>query len=157
MHDTPQENGVTKRLNCTLLERVQAMLHMAQLPKGLWAEALMHVVWLKNRTLTRALDKSTPYQALTRRKPDLAATHEWGQKAWVHDLANSKLNGRAREARWVGFDIDSAAHQMYQPTAGKVSVEHNVKFEPDRMLTSMPPTLMDICPASPTTPMTRTL
>ena len=44
MHDTPQENGVAKRLNCTLLECVWAMLHVAQLPKGLWAEALMHVV-----------------------------------------------------------------------------------------------------------------
>jgi len=74
----------------------------------------MHAVWLKNWTLTKALDKSTPYQALTGLKPDLAATREWGQKAWVHNPANSKLDGRASEARWVGFDIDSTAHWMYQ-------------------------------------------
>ena len=48
MHDTPQENGITERLNHMLLEHVQAMLHAAQLPKGLWAEALMYAVWLKN-------------------------------------------------------------------------------------------------------------
>jgi len=132
------------------------MLHVAQLPKGLWAEALMHAIWIKNWMSTKALDKSTPYQALTGCKPDLTATREWGQKAWVHDPANSKLDGRAREARWVGFDIDSAAHQMYQPTAGKVSVEHNMKFEPDRVLTSAPPTLTDTYPASPAAPMTHT-
>jgi len=98
VHDTPQENGVTERQNHTLLERIWAMLHAAQLPKGLWVEALIHVVWLKNQTSTKSLDKSTPYQALTGCKLDLAATREWGQKAWVHDPANSKLDGRAREA-----------------------------------------------------------
>src|SRR5882724_6107519 len=35
IHDTPQENGVAERLNHTLLEKVHAMLHSAQLPKYL--------------------------------------------------------------------------------------------------------------------------
>ena len=48
IHDMPQENGVMERLNHTLLECIRAMLHAAQLPKGLWAEALMHAAWLKN-------------------------------------------------------------------------------------------------------------
>src|SRR5882724_5532757 len=98
MHDTPQENGIAKRLNCMLLEHVQAMLHAAQLPKGLWAETLIYVVWLKNWMSTKALDKVTPYEALTRHKPNLAVAHEWGQKVWVHDPTNSKLDSRAREA-----------------------------------------------------------
>ena len=53
MHDTLEQNGVAKRLNCTLLERVHAMLHSAQLPKNLWGEALAHNVWLKNHTSTQ--------------------------------------------------------------------------------------------------------
>jgi len=48
VHDTPQETGIAKRLNHTLLEHVWAMLHVEQLPKGIWAEALMYMVWLKN-------------------------------------------------------------------------------------------------------------
>jgi len=35
IHDTPQQNGVTEQLNRTLLEKVHAMLHGAQLPKHL--------------------------------------------------------------------------------------------------------------------------
>src|SRR5882672_1152324 len=73
VHDTPQENGVAEWLNRTLLERVRAMLHATQLPKGLWGEVLMHAVWLKNRTLTRALEHTTPHEALIGAKPDLAA------------------------------------------------------------------------------------
>ena len=38
-HDTPQENSVAERLNRTILEKVCAMLHSAQLPKYLWGEA----------------------------------------------------------------------------------------------------------------------
>src|SRR6267154_6901179 len=35
VHDTPKHNGVSKRLNCTLLEKVRAMLHSSGLPKYL--------------------------------------------------------------------------------------------------------------------------
>src|SRR5882724_6112456 len=63
VHDTPQENGIAERLNCTLLEKVHAMLHGAQLLKSLWGEALGHATWLKNRTLTKALEQVTPPQA----------------------------------------------------------------------------------------------
>jgi len=75
-HDMPQENGVAERLNRTLLEKVRAMLHGAQLPKSLWGEALAHATWLKNRTSTKALEQVTPLQALTGAKPDLSEAHE---------------------------------------------------------------------------------
>ena len=55
VHDTPEENGVARRLNRTLLEHARAMLLMAQLPKNLWPETIHHAVWLKNRTSMRAL------------------------------------------------------------------------------------------------------
>ena len=48
VHNTPKYNGVSEQLNCTLLEKVQAMLHASQLPKFLWGEAVKHVVYLKN-------------------------------------------------------------------------------------------------------------
>ena len=48
VHDTPEQNGVVERLNCTLIEKVCTMMISCQLPRGLWGEALMHTVWLKN-------------------------------------------------------------------------------------------------------------
>ena len=50
VHDTPKENGITKRLNHTHLEHARAMLLTAQLPKNLWPEMIHHSIWLKNRT-----------------------------------------------------------------------------------------------------------
>lgn len=36
VHDTPEYNGVAERLNRTIITKVRAMLHDAQLPKFLW-------------------------------------------------------------------------------------------------------------------------
>jgi len=50
VHDTPEENGVSEHLNCTLLKHTCVMHLAADLPKFLWAESMQHVTWLKNHT-----------------------------------------------------------------------------------------------------------
>ena len=128
VHDTPQLNGVVERLNRTLLERIRAFAHGSGLPKSLWGEALRHAVWLKNRTVTRALDGKTPFEALYGRPLDLSGLRVWGCQVWVHDPDGSKLDVRARKARWLGFDVDARAHRVYWPGPGTVTVERNVYF-----------------------------
>ena len=54
------------------------MLHSSGQPKFLWGEAAHHAVWLKNRTLAKALDSLTPLEAATGKKPDLRNLHKWG-------------------------------------------------------------------------------
>jgi hypothetical protein len=53
IHDTPQHNGIAEHLNCTILEKVRAMLHMSGQHKFLLGEAVHHAVWLKNQTSTK--------------------------------------------------------------------------------------------------------
>ena len=55
---------MAEALNFQLLERVHTMLHQADLPKNLWAEAILHAVWLKNCTSMKALGNITPYEWL---------------------------------------------------------------------------------------------
>jgi hypothetical protein len=138
--DTPQHNGVAESLNRRLLERVRAMLHQANLPKSLWAEAIQYAVWLKNRTSTKALGNVTPYERLYGEKPNLANVPEWGQNVWVYNPQGSKLDARALQARWVGFDRDSThAHRVFWPGKNRVSVERNVKFVPSMIVLHSPP------------------
>jgi hypothetical protein len=94
----------------------------------LWGEALRQATWLKNRTATRALDGKTPFEALYGRPSDLSALHTWGTPVLVHNTSGSKLNVRAREARWLGLDVDVKAHRVYWPGMGNVTVERNVYF-----------------------------
>ena len=127
-HDTPQLNGIAECLNRTLLERIRAFTHTSGLPKLLWGEALRHATWLKNRTATRALDGKMPFEALYGRPLDLSALRTWGFPVLVHSTDGSKLHARAREARWLGLDVDAKAHRVYWPGLGNVTVEWNVYF-----------------------------
>ena len=61
VHDTPEHNSIAERLNRMLIEQVRAVLHASGLPKSLWGEAIIHMVWLKNRTSTQSLVNKTPY------------------------------------------------------------------------------------------------
>ena len=107
IHDTLQHNGIAEHLNCTLLEKVRAMLHESGLPRILWGEAVCHAVWLKNRTLTKALDGGMPLKAATGQKPDLSQARMWGSHIWVRVKRGMKLGGRVAEGRWVGVDDNS--------------------------------------------------
>jgi hypothetical protein len=115
VHDTPKQNRVLECLNGVLLECVCALLHASGLPKFLWSEALRHVVWLKNHTSTKAVPSKTPYEMVTGEKPDLSDLHEWGCHVWVHDKSKLKLEGRAKEGRWVRFDKHSKGSRIYWP------------------------------------------
>ena len=147
-HDTPQHNGVAESLNRRLLERVRAMMHGAELPKNLWGEAINHAVWLKNRTSTRVLGNVTPFERLYGDKPNLGGVPEWGQRVWVHNDSNTKLDARANEARWVGYDSESThAHRIYWPGRNSISVERNIKFVPMTVAIYTPPPSYDMATA----------
>jgi transposase InsO family protein len=142
VHDTPEHNGVAERLNRTLLEKVRAMLHESDLPKFLWAEATAHAVYLKNRTWTRTIGDTTPFELLNGRKPNVGNLQPWGCKVRVHDTTSSKLDGRSSVGRWMGFDAETRdGHRIYWPERRKVSVERSVKFnfEPEEVVVGVLP------------------
>ena len=48
-HYSPESNGISERLNRTLLDMARTMLFGANLPSKLWTEAVSTAVYLKNR------------------------------------------------------------------------------------------------------------
>ena len=129
IHDTPEHNGVAECLNHTILEKIRAMLHASGQPKFLWGEAAHHVVWLKNRTPTKALGSLTPFEVAYSRKPDLCGLCEWGSRVWVRNESKSKLGGRVNEGVWVGLDDNSKGARVFWPTKRTVTMERNIYFD----------------------------
>jgi hypothetical protein len=80
----------------------------AGLPRDLWAEAVHHDVWLRNHALTQALPGTkTPHEVAMGGKPDLSQLCEWGTTVLVKQLDAGKLDPRAKEAHFVGFNEES--------------------------------------------------
>ena len=67
----------------------RTMLHNAGLSEGFWEEAVRTVVYLKNRSLTKAVDSATPFQAWTGQKPVLHHLRPFGCD--IHILIDPSL------------------------------------------------------------------
>jgi hypothetical protein len=128
VHDTHEQVGVAERLNRTKVELARAMLFDSKLPKYLWAEAMHHAIWIKNRSPTRALDGKTPYEARFRKKPNLANVAPFGTQVWVKIHDAGKLEPRARPGYFVGYDDESTGYRIYFPDTRKVNPEREVIF-----------------------------
>nr|GEV36832.1 retrovirus-related Pol polyprotein from transposon TNT 1-94 [Tanacetum cinerariifolium] len=68
---TPQQNGVVKRRNRTLVEAVRTMLIFSKSLLFLWAKAVATACYTQNRSLIRTRYNKTPYELLRDRKPKL--------------------------------------------------------------------------------------
>ena len=135
VHDSPQSNGRVERANRTHLENARAMLIQAKMPSFLWAEAIRHSVWLRNRTYTSSLSElKTPYEIGTGIKPDLTGLLEWGSKVWVKKLNARKLQPQALEAIFVGIDDESKGYRIYWSSHRKVSIERDVYVDKSEVL-----------------------
>ncbi|GJV88061.1 retrovirus-related pol polyprotein from transposon TNT 1-94 [Tanacetum coccineum] len=58
---TPQQNGIVKRRNRTLVEAAHTMLIFLNAPLFLWAEAINTACYTQNRSLIRLRYNKTPY------------------------------------------------------------------------------------------------
>nr|GEW36332.1 putative ribonuclease H-like domain-containing protein [Tanacetum cinerariifolium] len=65
---TPQQNGVAKRENKTLIEAAMTMLADSKLPTTFWAEVVNTACYVQNRVLVIKPHNNTPYELLLGRK-----------------------------------------------------------------------------------------
>ncbi|GKG44341.1 retrovirus-related pol polyprotein from transposon TNT 1-94, partial [Tanacetum coccineum] len=65
---TPQQNGVVKRRNRTLVEAARTMMIFSKAPMFLWAEAVA----------TACYNNKTPYELVHDKKPDLTFFRVFG-------------------------------------------------------------------------------
>ncbi|GKC35328.1 retrovirus-related pol polyprotein from transposon TNT 1-94 [Tanacetum coccineum] len=75
---SPQQNGVVKRRNHTLIEAARTMLIYVKAPLFLWAEAVATSCYTQNRSMIRRQHGKTPYELLHNKPPDLSYLHVFG-------------------------------------------------------------------------------
>nr|GEW98956.1 putative ribonuclease H-like domain-containing protein [Tanacetum cinerariifolium] len=68
---TPQQNGVVKRQNRTLVEAAKTMLIFSKALMFLWAEAVATALYTQNRSLIHTRRNKTLYELVHDKKPDL--------------------------------------------------------------------------------------
>ena len=82
---TPQHNGVSERHNRTLLDMVQSMMSLTNLPLSFWDYALETAAFTLNRAPSKSVE-TTPYELWFGKKPKLSFLKVWGCDAYVKKL-----------------------------------------------------------------------
>ena len=132
---TSQQNGVAERANRTLVERTISLMHSERLPVSLWAEVMNTVVYVKNRSPSRSIQRSTPYALVYNKRPDLSHLRVVGCVAYVLVLKKkriSKLADRARLCMFLGYSETQKAWRVWDVQRREVVVSRDIIFDESR-------------------------
>ena len=84
---TPQCNGVSERHNRTLLDMVQSMMSLANLPLLFWGYALETSAFTLNRAPSKSIE-TTPYELWFSKKPKLSFLKVWDCDAYMKKVSS---------------------------------------------------------------------
>ncbi|GJU80241.1 retrovirus-related pol polyprotein from transposon TNT 1-94 [Tanacetum coccineum] len=100
---TPQQNGVIKRRNRTLVEAARTMLIFSKASMFLWAEVVATACYTQNRSLIHTLYNKTPYELVHDKKPDLTFFCVFG--ALCYPINDSEDLGKLQPTADIGIFI----------------------------------------------------
>ena len=133
---TPEQNGVSERLNRTLIEHATSLLHESALAKEFWSFAVKHVCWLRNRLWHRSLQKEigvgiSPFQALFGRAPHMTMARVWGCDAWAldHSFVKSSFEPKGKKMIFVGISVNRKGWVLFDPKTRKVRTTYHCTFD----------------------------
>nr|GEW68569.1 retrovirus-related Pol polyprotein from transposon TNT 1-94 [Tanacetum cinerariifolium] len=128
---TPQQNGVVKRWNRTLVEAARTMLTFANLSSFLWAEAIATAYFTQNRSIIHKRFDKTLYELMNKRKPNIKFFRVFGCRCYLlNDYEDiGKLKAKGDIGVFVGYSKDSAAFRIYNKRTRKIHESVNVNFD----------------------------
>lgn len=102
VRNTPQQNGVAKRMNRTILERTRCTLSNAGLPRKFWAEAVNTAYYLIDWSPSTTIECKTPEEVWSGSPTDYTNLRIFGCPAYAH-VNDGKLEPRARKRIFLGY------------------------------------------------------
>nr|GEW78420.1 retrovirus-related Pol polyprotein from transposon TNT 1-94 [Tanacetum cinerariifolium] len=128
---TPEQNGVVKRWNCTLVEAARIMLSAAKVPLFFWAEAIATACFTQNRSLVIPRHERTPYHIINDQKPSVKFFHIFGSTCYiVRDEENlNKMKEKGDECVFVGYSTQSRAYRVFNKRTRVIVESIHVNFD----------------------------
>ncbi|GJZ59085.1 retrovirus-related pol polyprotein from transposon TNT 1-94 [Tanacetum coccineum] len=128
---TPQQNGVIKKQNRTLVKAARTMLIFSKSPEFLWAEAISTACFTQNRSLIHKRYNKTPYELLRGRKPNVEYFHVFGSLCYpTNDREDlGKMKSKADIGIFIDFSESSRGFRIYNRRTKKIMEIIHIKFD----------------------------
>nr|GFA83643.1 hypothetical protein [Tanacetum cinerariifolium] len=128
---TPQQNGVVKRRNRTLVDAARTMLIFSRAPLFLWAEAIATTCFTQNCSIIHRRFNKTPYELINGRKLDISFLHVLGALCYPKNDREDigKLGAKGDIGFFIGYSADSCAYRVYNSRTKKIIETMNVSFD----------------------------
>ena len=129
IHET---NGIAERFNRTITASAHALLYDSGLPLSLWAEAVTHATYTKNRMPHVSLGGKSPLEVTEGRKPNLSNLQPFGSPAYVfipeeRRKVGGKLKERSEEGYLVGYTDQSNRYRFWIPDQMRVTISRDFR------------------------------
>ena len=113
---TPEQNGVVKKKNRTIIEATRVMLHHQGLSKFLWGEAANTAVYVQNRSPHQVLDFKIPEEFFSGKKPYVSHFRIFGCLVYFHvpKEKRNKLEASGKKGTFVGYNENTKAYKIYK-------------------------------------------
>nr|GEX22946.1 hypothetical protein [Tanacetum cinerariifolium] len=110
---TPEQDGIVKRQNRTLVEAARTMLSVAKVPLFFWAEAIATTCFTQNRSLVIPRLEKTPYHIINDQKSSVKFFYIFGSLCYiVRDGENLDKMKEKGDAYHVSFDLAPECQRM---------------------------------------------
>ena len=126
---TLQQNGTAERNWRMAYDMARCLILDSNLPKFLWTYAIATSGYIRKRCYQQCT-KCTPYELFTDRKPNIRNMAAFGTKCYVvQENHKGKLDDRAYQGVFVGYDRDSPAYLIYDRSSSVIRKSRNVHFD----------------------------
>ena len=130
--DTPEQNGVSERLNRTIANGVRCALIDSGLPTRYWPYAVEYFVQTKNASPHAALNHQIPYTLWHSRTPEYDMFHPFGCTAVAYNAnAEGKWSPRGIECRLLMLSRQKKGYVLLKMDNNEIFESCHVKFLED--------------------------
>jgi hypothetical protein len=127
---TPQENGVSKRMNMAIMERARSMRLHTGFPFQLWANAVDIFIYLINRGFSSSLDGRILKEAWTGKKVNYYFLKTFYYESFVDiDKENrEKLKEKSKKCTFIGYGVNDFGYCIWDYENNKIIRSRDVIF-----------------------------
>src|SRR5450631_750521 len=133
----PQQNGVAKRMNRTLVEKTKSMLHGANLPYELWAETWETARYLYAKGPIKALreENDTPEGILFGKKAKVHHLRVFGCIAYaqIPKKLRKKLKPNSHKLVMIGYLKHVKGYWLWNQSNNKIMISRDTIFDENHM------------------------